>query len=486
MTTLSAAGLGTASAASLAVARAAAQTGALPLPMPASVPQPSTQFTASAATLDVVYARPATTPWTPPAAAWAGPAGDALSAMMERNSRSSGGGLAAQWRGVGGALLAHLAATGTDYQQTRLDRPDPAQPLDAQFRCVADGAATVSLQVQTRAGQTVDLRIALNPGTAQGAVAGMQVEISSSGALDDAGRAALAALSGGLEQVLQGLGAARGPALDMANLLAFDRSVLASVELRVVNPEARAALSSFSLRLGDGGSALALQGAEGRMEMRLDAATPLTGNAQQRQAAIAEHLRRIDAAAARGRAGENLVALFKSAFAQMHGAPAVAPAAAVALPDPVLARAQALVSGLVDFEAHFDGDAERTNQWGFVNERSHAAYSVEQKTEAGRADAEGRRSIVQTQSERLQARYLRGRNGSALDTEGGNYDLYQVDDRHSATTTIQAVKNELRSARRHTDTRQHLTFQKLVNHRVEERRETPEGQRSVVDLLSEI
>ncbi|UJB66528.1 hypothetical protein YS110_18080 [Acidovorax sp. YS12] len=483
MTTLSAAGLGTASAASLAVARAAAQAGALPLPMPSSAPQPSAQFTASAATPDVVYARPATAPWSPPAAAWAGPAGDAVSALMERSSRSSGSGLAAQWRGVGGALLAHLAATGTDYQQTRLGRPDAAQPLDAQFRCVADGAATVSLQVQTRAGQTVDLRIALNPGTAQGAVAGMQVEISSSGALDDTGRAALAALSGGLEQVLQGLGAARGPALDMADLLAFDRSVLASVELRVVNPEARAALSSFSLRLGDGGSALALQGAEGRMDMRLDAATPLTGNAQQRQAAIAEHLRRIDAAAARGRAGENLVALFKSAFAQMHGAaPAAAPAA---LPDPVLARAQALVSGLVDFEAHFDGDAERTNQWGFVNERSHTAYSVEQKTEAGRADAEGRRSIVQTQSERLQARYLRGRNGSALDTEGGNYDLYQVDDRHSATTTIETVKNELRSARRHTDTRQHLTFQKLVNHRVEERRETPGGQRSVVDLLSE-
>ena len=205
-----------------------------------------------------------------------------------------------------------------------LSAADPTQPLKEQFDRLQKGATTVTLQIKTRSGQTVDLQIAVNrqPGTlGEGSSQGLQVSVSSTGPLSETERRALAALSQGLEDTLAGLGDADAPEIDLSGLLAYDRSAFSQLNLDIQNPTASAALGSFALNLGDGGSSLSFQGAAGKMDLRLDATPPFqTGSAQQRQAAIAQQLQLIDAAADRSHANEKLVALFKSSFSQLHGA----------------------------------------------------------------------------------------------------------------------------------------------------------------------
>ena len=124
-----------------------------------------------------------------------------------------------------------------------------------------------------------------------------------------------------MQQALAGLGHADAPEINISGLLAYDRSAFSQLTLDIQNPTESAALESFALHLGDDGSSLVYQGAAGKVDLRLDAAPPLqTGSEQQRQAAIAQQLQLIDAAARRGHADEKLVALFKNSFSQLHGA----------------------------------------------------------------------------------------------------------------------------------------------------------------------
>ena len=250
--------------------------------------------------------------------AWAtAPAGDAISRQMALNEfRRPERSLASQWNGLGSALLSLASAPSTSprqYQQTLLSAADPTQPLQAQFDRLQKGATTVTLQIKTRSGQTVDLQIAVNrqPGAlGEASSQGLQVAVNSTGPLSETERQALA-----------GLGHADAPEINVSGLLAYDRSAFSQLTLDIQNPTESAALESFALHLGDDGSSLVYQGAAGKVDLRLDAAPPLqTGSAQQRQAAIAQQLQLIDAAAHRGHADEKLVALFKNSFSQLHGA----------------------------------------------------------------------------------------------------------------------------------------------------------------------
>jgi len=483
MTSLSAAsGASTGTGVSALAAMAAAARARAPASAVQEAPSPSAVVTVANAPLapSMVYARPVP--------AWAFAPTDAISGLMAPNyGRGTQEGLAGQWHGLGGALLSQLAQAGGQpysYRQAFVPQADGTQPLDDQLRGVPFGAATVSLRLQTRSGQTVALQIAVNNGD-KGGTKGMEVEISSSGALSGAERQALAALSGGLDRVLDGLGKGDTPRLALEDLLGYDASVFSGLSLEVANPAPKAAIASFALQLGDQEKTLSLQGAVGRMSVRLDAAPPLqSADAQQRQAAVAQLLRQVDAAAARSHAGDQLVDLFKSGFAQMHGVAGDGAGAVRLLGSALADKVQPLLSGLADFDASFEGDFSRSNRYGTLTEEGHAAYQLDQRTEVKKADAvRGDASIVQTQTERLDAHYLQGHLGGMLDTKNGNYDRYTIHDSSTIATLIEALDGQLVSARRQVEKSRLEVFERLVQHKVQEHRETPENGRSDRSLL---
>lgn len=516
---------------------------------------PSTRLTlASLATNDVVYQRPqaAGAPLPVPTRAWASPQQDDISALMARNSNSVnhnrlGGSLADQWRGLGGALLSRFTTTESNYRQALADCFPPeategaadagaavdgapptdapaASPIDTQaldadaLAGVKDEAVTVKLTIQTHSGQTVDLKLAVNPG-ADGKPRGIQVESTSSGPLSNAERKALAQLAEGFDQVLEGLGQKDKLKLDVARLMNYDRSVLTGLDLTVNNPKEKQALTSFSLQLDADQKKVAFTGAAGEMAFNLDAALPLgAGRALQRQAAIDEHLRSFDAAGKRGHADAKLLALFKSAFTQLHATPVEEEDGPDALPKPGIQaeartkpepkaalqtalqtapqaepkastlgpalerQVQPLHSGLADFQASFSGDTQRLNDRGAVKEIGRADYQFSQKTTVKRTGGDGDLSITQTQSEKLEARYNRSLFGGMLDTRAGHYESHAVRDENTHTTSIDTARHRVARAVKQTDLHQLQTYEKLINHRPEEQRRTPLDQRTVQRL----
>ena len=506
----------------------------------------------AAATDDSVYARPAS-PGTGPRRVWATAGDDGLSELMSRNSGKDARTLSDRWRGLGGALLKQLADTGERYAQTLAEvvpmpadvgATDPAASTDPAAAAaalqqqalagVATQAATVSLKLQTRSGQTVELRIGVNSGES-GGTRGLQVEVSSSGPLSSAERDALATLSDGLDRALEGLGDG-APTLDLSGLTGFDADgVLTGLDLRIDNPDAPAdrpgQLRSFSLQLGAEKKSLALRTTSGEMSLEVDAASTTAAPASgQRWSAIDQLLQQIDAAAERGHADAAMTKSFKDAFRQLQAppsgpdetrrpddgrrpdvdatrgrplaaesAPAIRsapkgadarpggivdrldPAAMAPMSDGLRAQTQALQSGLADFQASFSADSQRTSRIGSVQEAGHADYRIGQTTTERPNTATGGRSITQTQTETLSASFQKSRTYT-LDRAGGNYDATDVEDTRTVTTLIDTTRDSIARAMRKTDEQRRKTFTEVENHRAASHQEWP-SQRSLVERL---
>ncbi|WP_343603511.1 hypothetical protein [Roseateles sp.] len=528
-----------------------------------SAPSAGTRVTLDAATADAaVYARPSA-PGAGPRRVWAKAGDDGLSELMSRNSGKEAHTLSDRWRGLGGALLKQLADTGERYRQTLADvvpalpdasatdpaasaanaegagSADPAAAAAAlqqqALSGVATNATTVSLKVQTRSGQTVELKIGVNSG-ASGGTRGLQVEVSSSGPLSGAERDALARLSDGLDRALEGLGDGV-PALDLSGLTGFDADgVLTGLDLRIDHPDASAdrpgQLRSFSLQLGAEKKSLSLRTTSGEMALEVDAAAtsratssaPASGR---RWSAIDQLLQQVDAAAERSHADAAMTMSFKDAFRQLQAPPAdpdeprraddgrradadegrerlrdaastlaVRPAANVVnggavdaldpsamapMSDGLRAQAQSLQSGLADFQASFSADSQRTSRIGSVQEAGHAEYRIGQTTSERPNAATGGRSITQTQTETLSASFQKSRTYT-LDRAGGNYDATTVEDSKTVTTLIDTTRDSIARAMRKTDEQRRKTFTEVENHRAASHQEWPD-QRSVVERL---
>jgi hypothetical protein len=430
----------------------------------------------------VVYHFPA------PVRAWAQPPQDDISALMARNfgSRSGGVGtdLSKQWSGLGGALLLQAAqetARGPfTYQQTLLANVDTTQPLGAQFRSMQFGATTVALQVKTRSGQTVSLQIDVNnkvgPDGRRG-TQGVQVTVSSTGALSDAERKALTDLAGGLDQALSGLGQDQ-PQLALQGLLGAGAGAsggaFASLSLAI---KGAAAYKSFALNLDAQHKTLALETQTGKINLRLNADSPLQStNAQQRQAAIAQYLQQIDAAAQRSHADARMAALFKDGFAQMQGiTPADKAVAERLLGSPSLAdKILPRLSGLADFEAGFSNDFKKLNQAGQVTEAGHVDYQISQHTTYKTAPDKGDATITQKQNESLKGHYLKALYGAELKPDEGNYEKFVFNDSTSATTQIEARNGQLISALQTVEKNRSMLYERLERHRVVDSWSKPE------------
>jgi len=522
-----------------------------------------TRVTLDAAAADAaVYARPSA-PGAGPRRVWAKAGDDGLSELMSRNSGKEAHTLSDRWRGLGGALLKQLADTGERYRQTLADvvpalpdagatdpaasaanaegtgSADPAAAAAAlqqqALSGVATNATTVSLKVQTRSGQSVELKIGVNSGES-GGTRGLQVEVSSSGPLSGAERDALARLSDGLDRALEGLGDGV-PALDLSGLTGFDADgVLTGLDLRIDHPDASAdrpgQLRSFSLQLGAEKKSLSLRTTSGEMALEVDAAAtsrttsgaPASGR---RWSAIDQLLQQVDAAAERSHADAAMTKSFKDAFRQLQAPPAdpdetrradetrrpyadegrerlrdaastlavwpaanvvsggavdaLDPSAMAPMSDGLRAQAQSLQSGLADFQASFSADSQRTSRIGSVQEAGHADYRIGQTTSERPNAATGGRSITQTQTETLSASFQKSRTYT-LDRAGGKYDATTVEDSKTVTTLIDTTRDSIARAMRKTDEQRRKTFTEVENHRAASHQEWPD-RRSVMERL---
>lgn len=470
---------------------------------------------------------------------WSSPPGrdDPISALMARNRGASSFSLGNQWRGLGGALLAHFAKTGEDYTQTLVDEmtPDPDGELDAlppeeqaqraaailarqtaELAGVATDAPRAGLKIQTRSGQSVELEISVNAGL--DGVAGIQVGLKASGAMSPAERAAIGQLAEGLDRALEGLGRADTVGLDLSGLMSYDRDAIASVDLKAGNSQPGQALDTFSLHLGDDEQSIALKGRAGELSLKVDTDTPLADTPPlQRRAAIQRALDRMDSAGERGHATTALVRQMKAAFQQLQaavamddgdgeegrdgkpGAPAdpaadgaKAAAAARALsadplpvtaaPAPVDTDLASRLSGLADFDASFGGATTRRNRLGMVNEAGQAEYQLSQKTTAKEA-GRGGRSVAQAVSEQLSADFRRAaRPDGLLDGHTGDYFATGVRDSRTVTTLIESTADRVTRVLRKTDEQQLKTVTDIEDHRVAHRQSWP-SQRSFMERL---
>lgn len=394
---------------------------------------------------------------------WSSPAnqGDAISILMARNRGQNIYSLADQWRGLGGALLGRFGATGEAYSQTRADdwgvamggdmdtvSPEAGVQQAAKLDGVTSRATVVGLKIQTRSGQSVELKISVNAG--HDGTVGTKVELQASGTVGAEERAAIEQLASGLDRALEGLGRSDAVSLDLSGLMGYDRRAITSLDLTANAPEAGFALDSFSLHLGDDKRSIALKGREGAMHLELAAAAPATTSAQ-RGTAMQRMLDRLDGAGERGRANAALVEQMKSAFEQLQTAAAPGADKSHADEDADLASQ---ASGLADFEAGLEGATWRNNRFGATHEAGQVDYRLSQKTTANTA-GNGSRSVVQTVSEQLTADYrTAARPGGMLDVEAGSYAATRVRDSSTVATLIEAAANGVVRALRKTDVQQ--------------------------------
>lgn len=429
--------------------------------------------------------------------AWAAPPEDIVSRLMERNESGSMRSISDRWRGLGGALLDRFRATQEGFQQTVVDyysRTNSAivDPVTHEAQVVGvqetsavqalgsmrtgSAAASFDLQIQTRSGQTVSIKLAVDSRSMSGS-RGLSASIETSGRLSDAERAAVASLADGLDKALDGLGQADVRAVDMSGLLAFDRSVLSGLDLRVANSYAAGLdpLKSFELHAGPDQQSIKMQGRFSEMSLDVDLDSPLASASQdQRQRAIESALDQIEAMARRSHADDDVVAQFKAAFAQLH-APAPDGAVARAAPGvtPVLQRqVQPLLSGLSDFEASLGNEFHNGGQGPYTTAAGNMDFRMSQATSVSKRGGPGAASIEQIQSEELNSDYKQSRNGAMLDVSQGNYDSFHVEDESLKTTLIEAANNVVVSANESEVKNRFMRWQKLENHSVTDTADT--------------
>lgn len=462
-------------------------------------PAPSTQLTLAQAgdAMSAVYAKPQL---FASKQAWSGPSNDRISRLMLQNFNTQQHGLLAQTKGLGAALLAGFATGQTNYRQTfssynsaeNIDSSEAARTQELHALDTARLASSrVSLQIQTRSGQTVQLQIAFKNGL-DGQNAGLHVEVSSSGQLSDSERKAVAQLAEGFDKVLAGLGQVKGPELDLADMLAYDRSALAGLSLTVKDYAGDARVPSFSLQLNDQQRTLNMRLPQGEsvsnLSLNLNPATPLRGNsAQQRDASIAEILQQLDASVRRSHADEALVSLFKQAFTQLQKMDPPS-SASTSVPsnklDAMLQRkVPGMLSGLMDYQASFSGDFSHNNSKGKLNELGKARHEISQTTSVQKNAQTGSALVQQQQSEKVDAQYIKARGEDTLEPEEGNYDSYAIQDQTTRTTRIAAADGLLTQAEQRTDINLQQQFVSLVKFKVQEQRTDPVRKQLIKQLL---
>lgn len=331
-----------------------------------------------------------------PTPVWERSARDAVSSRMAANVQ--GARLGNRFDGLGAALLERFRFDGNDFSQSviRLPAGTPVDRVDdARFHAPADNE--IALTVTTRGGATVAVTLGSDADR-------LSVRIAvTGGELSEDERTALAALSDGFQQAIDGL-AKVPPRLDLAGVLRFDGEALSSVSLHATVQVGHDKRQTIDLVADDKRRSLTASGALGTIAMDVDVTgAAIVGNEAQRQAALTRYLHTFDQAQRRGQGDADLMALFKDGFGALHGnMPAVA---ATAQATRLGAGDQGMLTGLADFSASVTQTRRSENPLR-SDEVDAFSYRVSQQTEV-RGSGPLDRTIRQRQEATLDASFHR-------------------------------------------------------------------------------
>jgi hypothetical protein len=147
---------------------------------------------------------------------------------------------------------------------------------------------------------------------------------------------------------------------------------------------------------------------------------------------------------------------------------------------------RSVLSGLADFKASMSGDFDNGSPTQKITEAGHMRYEVAQTTEIEGIDKKNGLRIVQSQTAELRATQERARGQAALDKESGNYDVFRITDKTSATTTVEYADLDVKSAGVDESSSRLDQYEKWVDHELVEHRDTPYSTRVLRDLIEQV
>lgn len=378
----------------------------------------------------------------------------AMDQIIGRNASATS--QSARFSGLGSALLEQVASTGSSYRQTIVNvaaaySPDKIQSkaADAQWAIRSSPSASAALTIKTQSGASVRISIADQRLPASSG-SGITVQIDVEGDLTPQEQQALQSLAKGFDEAMEGL-TREPPLVNFDGLMKFDSKVLTQVELKSevygLNDQGeRAMVLGTHFTANASSREIELKTLKGTATVKTDLRqSAIWGSAEQKARAVQQYLGRIDKAAERGNGNPELVDLFKSSFAALHGGygagdqasglTRVRPADIASDADAFSEEDHSLLTGLGDFKATLLTNRRALNP-RHTNEIDIFDYKLEQSTQISGGSA-ANRAITQTQTSDLTAafhRSLRTRREPELGSDSAtqNYYYTQVED-HSST-----------------------------------------------------
>ncbi|MES2611678.1 MAG: hypothetical protein V4679_15630 [Pseudomonadota bacterium] len=378
----------------------------------------------------------------------------AVDQVIGRNASATS--QSARFAGLGSALLEQVASTGSSYRQTIVNvaatySPDKIQgkAADAQWAIRSSPSASAALTIKTQSGASVrisiaDQRLPVSTGS------GITVQIDVEGDLTPQEQQALQSLAKGFDEAMEGL-TREPPLVNLDGLMKFDSKLLTRVELKseiygLNDKGERAMVLGTRFTASADSREIELKTLKGTATVKTDLRqSAIWGSAEQKARAVQQYLSRVDKAAERGNGNQELVDLFKSSFAALHGGygagdqasglTRVRPADISSDADAFSEEDHSLLTGMADFKATLLTNRRAINP-RHTNEIDIFDYKLEQSTQISGGSA-ANRAITQTQTSDLSAafhRSLRTRREPELSSDSAtqNYYYTQVED-HSST-----------------------------------------------------
>lgn len=425
--------------------------------------------------------------------AWASSPTDDTSALMQKNMK---GNSTAFWNaslldGLGAQLLDRFSTTQGDFSQTVATylqdgskSTDVASATSAQALAAAKMAPNnIGLTITTASGNEVRISISFG-GDGKAISNTLSVDVQVEGVLTADEQKAVAQLSKGFEAALDGLGKIP-PTVDLSGLLDYDVSVLSSVDLRVrETPHLNSELKSLDFHADATQRSFSMESLTGNVAVSVDLSQPeILGTTAQQKEVLSDYLAQFDAANQRGHGDAKLIAQFKAAFSQLNSNyPAADELSAPLLND----KDRSVLSGLADFKASMSGDFTDAAEGRVTTEEGRIEYRASQSTAITGRDKYSGLSLNQTQTASLKSDFVKSRNGTTLDTSTGNYDTYSISDESSTSTSFSYVKDKLKSAVNQRLLKQFERYQKLVDYKIVEQRETPRHETTQQDISAKL
>lgn len=345
-----------------------------------------------------------------PSYAWQRASSDAISSHLAGNVLTTS--LGSRFAGLGAAMLERFRTDASDYSQSVIAVGPNAAAGEASgtsdigdSRFQAPATNEVGLTLNLRSGATVTVTL----GSDRDRLA-VRVAVTD-GTLTAADREALAGLSSAFQTALDALGEVP-PRLDLGNLLDTDPKVIASVNLHATIDAGQNKTQSIDFAADDRQRTVTVRGPAGDIDVKVDMANAATlGSAAQQASAIQHYLRQFDAAKSRGQADPALMAMFKDAFATLHGhrdgsgASGAGGIRAAGSNIQLSVADRGMMTGLGDFDASITQAAVASNPMR-SDEVDTFAYQASQHTQIMGSSSDDR-NVHQRQTSKLDASFHR-------------------------------------------------------------------------------